>query len=284
MSRLFLLGYHRRVKRLPVTTFFVLAFLVTWVVWVPRAMGADWAVQIGQIWAYGPAIAALLAAALTGGRPTFRQLVSGLDKWRLGWTWYAVIVIGPLGLALVTAAVNLALGGSWKEGLPDALSEPLPIILLLIFILTITDGLGEELGWRGFALPRMLEQGNAFRASFVLGLIWALWHAPLLWTEGNALEGSHLWLLIVRLPATSVIFTWVFRHTAGSIVAASLLHGALNVFSVAPPTSGEPLTPALITMALHWLVALGLVVYAGHRRLDGLPREQSSTQSPLGLQ
>ncbi len=195
------------VKRLPVTTFFVLAFLVTWVIWIPRAMGAQWAIQIGQVWAYGPAIAALLAAALTGGRPSLRQLLSGLDKWKLGWTWYLVILLGPLALAVVVAALNVVLGGNWREGLPDALTEPLPIILLLIFILTITDGLGEELGWRGFALPRLLEQGNAVRVSIVLGLIWAVWHLPLFWTEGNALEGSYLWLLIARLPATSVIFT-----------------------------------------------------------------------------
>ncbi len=259
-------------KRLPVTTFLVLAFLVTWVIWVPRALGADWAVQVGQIWSYGPAIAALAAAVLTGGRAAFRELVAGLDKWRIGWGWYAVIVVGPLALATLTAAINVALGGSWQQGSPDALSEPLPIILLLIFILTITDGLGEELGWRGFALPRMLKHGNAVSASIALGLVWAVWHAPLFWTEDNALEGTPMWLLLARLPALCVIFTWVFQHTEGSVVAASLLHGAFNVFSVAPPTSGEPLAPALIAVALTWVVALVLAVLAGYRRLDGLPR------------
>ena len=267
-------------KRLPVTTFIVLAFLVTWIIWVPRAMGADWAVQVGQIWTYGPAIAAVLAAGLTGGRTAIRQLAAGLDKWRLGWNWYAVILIGPLALALVIAALNVALGGSWQQGSPDALTEPLPIILLLIFILTITDGLGEEMGWRGFALPQMLTRGNAFRASLVLGLVWAVWHIPLFFTDGNALEGIPLWLLLVRLPATSVIFTWVFQHTAGSIVAAALLHGTLNLFSVAPPASGESLTPALITLVLHWVVALALVAFAGHRRLDGLP-QQPSVMEPI---
>jgi uncharacterized protein len=268
------------VRRWPVPTFFVLAFVITWMVWIPRAFDIDWAVGVGTFWTYAPAVAALVTAVIVGGRPELRQLLSGLDKWRIGRTWYAVILLGPLALGLLVAMVNVALGGNWDEGMPEVLSEPLPIVLLLLVILTITDGLGEELGWRGFALPRMLNGRNAFAASMALGMIWAVWHLPLIWTDGNALEGTNFWLLLARLPATSVIFTWVYQHTNGSVVAAAVFHGSLNLFSVAPPTPGDPLTPAVITLACHWIIALVLTIVAGPRRLDGFPRQPAATVEP----
>lgn len=260
-------------RRRPVSIFFVLAFVITWAVWVPRAFDIDWAVGVGTFWTYGPAAAAVVAAILVGGRAEMRRLLSGLDKWRIGWNWYVVILFGPLVLGLFVAMVCAALGGDWEDGLPDVFSESLPIVLLLLVILTITDGLGEELGWRGFALPKMLERQNAIAASILLGLIWAIWHLPLIWTDGSALESTYFWLLLARLPATAVLFTWVYQHTNGSVVAAAILHASLNLFSVAPPIPGDPLTPAVIMLVSHWLIALFLVVFAGPQRLDRFPRQ-----------
>lgn len=266
--------YDSIMKRWPISSFFVLAFVITWAVWLPRALDIDWALGVGTFWTYGPAAAAVVTAFLVGGRRELRQLLSGIDKWRIGWAWYTVILLGPLALGLLVATVNLALGGRWENGLPEVFSEPIPIVLLLLVILTLTDGLGEELGWRGFALPRMLERQNAFAASILLGIVWAIWHLPLLGTDGSALDGTYFWLLIARLPATAVLYTWVYQHTNGSVAAAVIFHGSLNLFSIAPPTPGDPLTPAIITLVSHWLIALVLVAFAGSRRLDGFPRQQ----------
>jgi hypothetical protein len=103
-----------------VATFFVLAFGITWLVWVPRAaaaqglLAADWAVAAGQVWTYMPALAALLAAALTGGRAAVGDLGARLVRWRVGWRWYAVVLAGPPAFALVVAGAYAALGGSWS--------------------------------------------------------------------------------------------------------------------------------------------------------------------------
>ena len=270
-------------RRHPLAVFFFLTFLVTWAVWVPRAVGSEWAATVGTIWSYGPAIAAVLAALVVGGRKEARRLLAGLDKWRIGWTWYAVILGGPLALGLVAAAANVALGGEWRQGLPDVFDGPLFVVFILIVILSVTDGLGEELGWRGFALPRLLARGNAVAASIALGVVWALWHLPLFWTEGSTLDGSHVWLVFARLPATAVIFTWVYQHTRGSVVAAAILHAALNLFSVAPPTRGETLTPTVATLVIHWVAAIGLTVMAGSTRLDGLPSPVQETDPEQGV-
>ena len=172
------------IRRHPLTTFFVLAFGITWVVWVPRAAGAQLGV-VGQVSTWAPVIAALLAAALTGGRDAVKELGARLVRWRVGWQWYLVVILGPAAFSLAVAGVYTLFGGSWSAAAPLALREgPLVLLPLFLLLLTLTDGLGEELAWRGFALPRLLTRYNAFVASLVLGVLWGLWHLPLFWTEG----------------------------------------------------------------------------------------------------
>jgi uncharacterized protein len=175
------------IRRYPLVTFFLLAFGLTWVVWVPRAGGAPLD-TVGMAWTWAPAIAALLAAALTGGGAALGELGARLVHWRVGWQWYLVVILGPAAFSLVVAGVYVMLGGSWADAAPPAIREGTLLLLpLFLAILTLTDGLGEELAWRGFALPRLLSRHNALVASLILGVIWALWHLPLVWTEGNAM-------------------------------------------------------------------------------------------------
>jgi membrane protease YdiL (CAAX protease family) len=172
----------------PLVTFFVLAFGITWVVWVPRAAGAPVGV-VGDTWTWAPAKAALLAAALTGGGGAVRDLGARLVRWRVGWQWYLVVILGPAAFSLAVAGLYALIGGSWKVAAPPALRGEATLALLPLFlvILTLTEGLGEELAWRGFALPRLLTQHNALVASLILGVLWGLWHLPLVWTEGASM-------------------------------------------------------------------------------------------------
>jgi uncharacterized protein len=285
------------VRRHPVATYFVLAFGLTWVVWVPRAAAAqgllpgawgDGVVAVGRVWTYGPALAALLAAGLTGGRPALRELGARLLRWRVGWRWYAVVLAGPLALTLAAAGLWVALGGAWAAAVPPALAGgsgggPLPVLLLALFfvLLALTDGLGEETGWRGYALPRLLAGHRALPASLGLGVAWALWHLPLVWTAGVALEGRSVPLLLLDLPALSVLYTWVFQHTRGSLLLAILFHAAGNLWGVALlPPAGEDATPALLRIGLTWLLALGVTAATGARHLTRGPVAATGLAAP----
>jgi hypothetical protein len=97
----------------PLLVLLLLVFAVTWVVWVPRAAGVPTGL-LGRAWTWAPATAALMAAALTGGRPALSVLVGRLLRWRVGWQWYGVVVLGPALFSLTTAAVYALLGGSWS--------------------------------------------------------------------------------------------------------------------------------------------------------------------------
>jgi membrane protease YdiL (CAAX protease family) len=278
-------------KRHPLVTFFLLVFILTWVVWVPRASGAPLGV-LGQAWTWIPAIAALLAAALTGGRGALRELGSRLVRWRVGWQWYVVVILGPAVFSLAVAGVYTLFGGSWAEAAPPAiLAGPLLLLPLFLAILTLTDGLGEELAWRGFALPRLLTRYNALVASVVLGVIWALWHLPLLWTEGNGMFHLPVWLLLLDLTAKSILFTWVFLHTRGSVLIAMLFHGATNLFLVSPEVvSTGDFQVAVLAMVGKWVLVGIVLVVAGPRLVrdprpdpETLPRTSVTTAPTVGV-
>ena len=277
-------------RRHPLVTFFLLAYGLTWAIQIPVAAG----VLEGSGWravTWVPAIAALLAAALTGGRGALRELGSRLVRWRVGWQWYLVVILGPAAFSLAVAGVYTLLGGSWSEAAPPALLEgPLLFLPLFLLILTLTDGLGEELAWRGFALPRLLTRYNALVASLVLGVIWALWHLPLVWTEGNAMYQQPVWLLLVDITAKSVLFTWVFLHTRGSVLIAMLFHGATNLFLVSPDVASTgDLTLPVLAAGAKWALVVVLLLVAGPTLVRGkrtdpeaLPRTSRTTASPVG--
>src|SRR5918998_3992570 len=121
------------IRSRPLVAFFVLAFGLTWAVWVPRAAGVPVG-AVGQLWTWAPAAAALLAAALTGGRAAVAELGSRLVRWRVGWRWYAVVVIGPAAFSLAVAAVYALLGGSWAGAAPPLLSGETSLVLLPGFL------------------------------------------------------------------------------------------------------------------------------------------------------
>lgn len=253
----------RIIRRNPLVTFVVLAVGATWAVWIPRALGAPVG-AVGLLWTWTVSLVAIVVALLVGGRGALRDLLSRLVRWRVGWRWYVVVLLGPALFAALVASLGTLLGAAWDEGNPLVFTASdwvaLPVFLL---VAALTDGLGEELGWRGFALPRLLSRRTPLVASLVLGAVWAAWHLPLVWTPGAALYQRPLWLLVADLMAKSMIFTWVFLHTRGSVLIAVLLHAGMNVFALplAAASTGDDALP-LIAVVLEWVV-VGAVVLSG---------------------
>jgi uncharacterized protein len=238
--------------------FYVLTLALTWVVWVPRAMGVPVGL-VGQLWTWVPAEAALICAALLYGRAGVADLGRRLILWRVRWWWYPAILVGPLVFSLIAAGIAMLLGESWTAVRPTALTLSIPAFVLTFVLLVLTDGLGEELGWRGFLLPRLLSRYRAVLASLILGFGWWLWHLPLIWTPGAAIEGQPLWLLLADLMAKSLIFTYVFLGTQGSILMAILLHASTNLFVVSPPVAANgDLTLPLVALLLKTALAVAL--------------------------
>jgi membrane protease YdiL (CAAX protease family) len=257
-------GMTQLLRRHPLVTFFALVYALTWVVWIPRAVG-DVPFLVGRAWTWAPAVATIVAAAIVGGRGALRDLGSRLVRWRVGWPWYAIVILGPAVFSVAVAWIYGLFGGSMASAMPLALTDtPLPLVPLFLLIYVFTDGIGEELAWRGFALPRLLSRYSALVASLGLGLLWAAWHLPLLWTEGAAMYQQPIWLPLVDITAKSVLFTWVFVHTRGSVLLAVLFHSSTNLFLVSPSqTVSGDLTLPVLAAAAKWILVLVLVGATG---------------------
>jgi membrane protease YdiL (CAAX protease family) len=212
------------------------------------------------LWTWVPAAAALLAAALTGGRAAVMEFGERLVRGRVGWHWYAVVILGPAAFSGAVALLYALLGGSWVAAAPPVLSGETSLVFVPLFlvVLFLTDGLGEELAWRGFALPRLLVSFNALVASLILGILWALWHLPLVWPESAPLYQQPVWVLLLDVTAKSVLFTWLFLHTRGSVLLAALLHATTNLFVSPGIAEGGSMEFLLLAAFAKWILVLAV--------------------------
>ena len=227
------IGWRGRLRRHELVIIVTAVFVATWVVWVPRALGVPVGF-LGPLWTWAPAVATVVGVAMLRGRAGLAELGRRLLTWRVGWWWYAIVLLGPLAFSLAVAGLAVLLGRRWTEVRPPFLAMTLGGLVLTLLILVITDGLGEEVAWRGYLLPRLLERRGPVVAGLIVGVVWWLWHLPLVWTAGAAIEGQPLWLLLLDLLAKSLIFTAVFLCTRGSLLIAILLHATTNLFAVSP--------------------------------------------------
>jgi len=203
----------RMVRDWPVVSFVLLAFLVTWTGFIPfyRAGGEDIA------WfTFGPFVAAIVISAVLGGWPRVRALFASVVQWRVPPVWYVVAIGMPLAVQLLAIWLNPMFGAAppnWAN--VPALSE---IAVMVALLMVFSGPLGEEPGWRGFALPLLLGKRGALNASLVLGLVWTAWHLPLVLLNDYSISSA------LNVMAAAVVFTWLYQNSGGSVLPAILMH------------------------------------------------------------
>ncbi|MFI6451586.1 type II CAAX prenyl endopeptidase Rce1 family protein [Streptosporangium amethystogenes] len=236
-------GLRGFIRRRPLISFFVLANLMSWVVWVPYILSATglgvWdftfpsllgSTQLTGVLpgAYlGPILAAFIVTAVADGREGVRRWVGRMTKWRVSWVWYLVTLVGVPVVIIVT---GLAVSDGDIHLPPAAvLVAYLPGLLLQM----VTTGLAEEPGWRDFALPRLQRRFGPLGANLVLGPLWGLWHMPLFLSEWGGWPNV-TWTRVGEFVAFccvfSVVVTWVFNRTGQSLPLIMLLHVGVNNF------------------------------------------------------
>ena len=270
-------------KRHPLLTYFVLAFVLTWACWIPLATSDAFASEgtaqpssLLLLWPLGnimPSLVGILLTALFSGKSGLGAIFRRLGYMCVPLAWYAVVLLLIPVLLFVAIGVNTLLGGAtiaydWSS-----------LISLLVLSLLFT-GLGEELGWRGFALPRLQAHHKAFPASLLLGVLWGLWHLPLLIADGlvplTSLGIVNFLIFDLTITALAVLFTWVYNNTNGSLFLMVLFH------AVATATTDTFLLPVqdlivpflqkygdpFLFLILLWVTVTIVVVRAGAARLS----------------
>lgn len=226
----------RLVERHQLVVFFVLAYLFAWIPWF---VGMTKGSLAGGINSLGPIMAAPLVAALASGRDGLADLGRRLTRWRVpGWCYLFAILV-PILLMGLASALTVATGA------PRPPAEQLgtwPNVLMAAPLVLLFDGpFGEELGWRGFALPRMLERQGPIGASIGLGLLWAGWHLPLFVSR----PGMWVVPMVIWIVFAAVILTWLHQRTGGSALLAMLFHWSVNVIGggyLSPMFTGDDST------------------------------------------
>src|SRR3712207_1273324 len=183
------------VKRHPLIAFFVLAYAVTWPL-IPL-------VSVSPLWGFpalfGPAFAAIIVVAVTDEGAGLQGLMGRVVRWRVGVRWYVVALGLPTILALAVVGLHLALGVQTSVDFGG-----LSVLNFVVFILII----GEELGWRGYALPKMLAERSALAASLIVGALWGAWHLPTFFVPGARQYGLPFSAFVFLTMAYSVLIRW----------------------------------------------------------------------------
>jgi len=203
--------------RYPIVTFFVLAFAISWLPAIPYALE----LFPSPVLPPGPFLAAVITAAIVGGKSGLRSYFRRLFRWRVGIGWYALAVLGPVIVLALVAYLNVLFGAAAPSAAQLA-GWSLIGTATLTFVLTPWSGAWEEPGWRGYALPSMLQSQSPLVASTGLGILWTLWHVPLFVADIIP------WQDAPAVFALTFVFTAMYLRTRGSVLIALLLHAAIN--------------------------------------------------------
>jgi len=227
--------------------------------------------------AWSPNISAIIVSFLIRDRSSIRKLLGGWTKWRVNVIWYLVAFL-PLAVGVISTGLYYLMGGTAPD-FPSSAST----YLMGFLICSITGATGEELGWRGFALPRMQSKYSALSSSILLGSIWAGWHIPYWPIPGwfPKMQSIPFIAFTLQSIAKSVLMTWIYNNTKGSVFLASLFHLVLNysLFLGLLPGASLPIEPIIIS-TITWLVfAVIVVIVFGSAKLS----RKSNSEMPLRL-
>jgi membrane protease YdiL (CAAX protease family) len=275
-------------------------FAITWACWftaagyldpyLPLTFDRSSKAVLIAIGVFTPGIVALVTMVIAGGWTGVGALLLRLVRWRVGWRWYAFAVLFMPVIKLAAAGVYRLEFDRWP-----AFGHENPILMLAATFASVLliGQAGEELGWRGFALPRLSLGMGLAPASVVLGVVWAAWHLPLFFIFPQAdTYGQSFPLYLAQVTALSVAISWLWWRTNGSLLLTMLFHAAVNnlkdIVPSASPRAGDVFSLSgsavgWITVALLWAAAFGFLIHmawkAGRFTSGSIPKTAGPSEA-----
>lgn len=253
--------------------YFLVTYLLTWSVW----FGASSLAAPGNTGVFGglgpvfllgvfaPGLVALAFTAQAEGRSGVTRLLARIGLWRVRWRWYAIALGYFAVIKLAAALVHRLITHEW----PPFGDTPVALMLMGVAVSTWVQA-GEEVGWRGYALPRLAQYVGLGGASLVLGVVWAAWHLPLFILPDSGSTGQSFPAYLLQVMALSVVLAFLYWKTDGSLLLVMVMHAAVNnTTGIVPAAIGGAITPialggslvAWATVALSWVVATPLLFW-----------------------
>lgn len=255
-----------------IVRFIALAFAITWLLWLTvmraGAGGTSPVMTLGGpvflVGVFAPGIVAVFLTAVDEGQEGVRALLSRIVRWRVDARFYAFAVLLMPVTKLVVALLHRALTGKWP-----VFGETQPALLLAATALSTIFQAGEEVGWRGYLLPRLSKRAGLGTASLLVGVIWSAWHLPLFYATGTDTYHQSFPLFALQVTAYSVALAWLYWRTSGSLLLPMLMHAAFNNMKDIVPShgvaAGSPFTlestlVLRLSVLLLWVVGVVLLV------------------------
>lgn len=250
------------IKRHPLVGFYGLAYGFAWLVWIPFLVlsqnGLGWlpfkapAIPFALVGSFGPALAAIVMTAFVQGSPGVSRLLRRLVQWRVGFPWYLLSVLAyPVAFFVASVLLgSIPLSSVLQHGSLFLTYYP-TVLVLHVFL----GGLGEEPGWRGFALPRLQDKVGPVPASLIVGVLWACWHLPLNLVPELGHANLNFVLYLLLGVVLSVIMTWVYNNTAGSLLIMMVLHEAQDATS----DLSLLMAPGYLDRTLAYVIGCGFI-------------------------
>jgi len=255
----------------PVAAFFVLAYAISWVAWLGPILelGEPFGTLGYLIGGFGPALAALVITWV--GSDSVRAWARQIVDWRVAPRWYVAALAVPLLVVALTSVCLAVLGTSIDPGL---LPGRVSLVLVSFVSIALIGGGNEEPGWRGLALPKLQERYAPVSATLILGVVWALWHLPLLAAGTTEFHGLASFVelapttgvRILNIVGVAFVLTWIYNAT-GSVLLAIIAHTGFNTANstlVPLPleaiSAGDSTTILVVTTVVLWVVVAVLFV------------------------
>lgn len=259
-----------------------LMFLYTWTIDLSNSGVLPFKVPffVAITLGWGFIFVSLLMTWLTLGKDEAMKLFKRFFLWRVDWKWWMVALLLLPALRFIAIPLTTLLTGIPADYSRPMISDVVPLdapMLMLVVPWIIFEILtnGEEMGWRGYVLPRLQAKYNALIASLIVGVIWAVWHLPKFFGTGLNGEGSFAWFTVAHL-ALAVLYTWLYNNTRGSLLLVTLFHASGNTFGVFMPAKFAVAGSILSNLEIVFFVIAAIVVtvIAGAKNLSRTEEKQ----------
>lgn len=255
-------------RRHPVVVYWLLALVFSWLIELPLVATVQgwWSLRVPlalhYLVSFGPMLAALLVTWALDGQAGLRELWSRVTRWRAGEPFFWLGTLSPLALFGVGALLVRATSGGWPDLALLGQINYMPYLGVWALVLwVLTFGFGEEIGWRGFALPRLQNGRSALSASVIVWAMWLAWHLPAFFYLDTYMQLglAMLPMFALGMLAGAIVLTWLYNTSRGSLLLLALWHGAFDFLSASQASDGA--IAAVMSMTVVFAAIAIVAVY-----------------------
>ena len=246
------------IRKHPFAAYICITYVISWAIEIPLALKAQGITEnsppfaIHYLAAFGPFFGGLIITWILNGSEGLRELWSRTIRWRVAPVWW-LVALSPILLFLLGAIVMRLVQGVWVDFSILNHFDFLPDIgVLVILVWLVTYGFGEEIGWRGFFLPRLQHGRSPWSATVILWLVWAAWHVPSFFYLHTASNAGALFGFLIGVLAGAIFLTWLYNNSGGSVLLVAVWHGLFDYTTACTECKSGAIAAGLSTLVMVW--------------------------------